>query len=67
MLRLGTVKRKICRSPMTRVELCCGVRGVDGVSPDACRLVRELSTGVGGAVDNLAFVVGVLLSRRTDS
>ena len=49
---------------MTRGVLCCGV---DGVDRDACRLVRELSTGVGSAADDLGFGVDALLSVRTDA
>ncbi len=49
---------------MTRGVFCCGV---DGVDPDACRLVRELSTGAGSTADDLGFGVDALLSIRTDS
>jgi hypothetical protein len=49
---------------MTRGVFCCGV---DGVDPDACRLVRELSTGAGSIADDLGLGVDALLSARTDS
>ena len=49
---------------MTRGVPRCGV---DGVDRDACRLVRELSTGAGSGADDLGFGVDALLSVRTDS